>query len=97
MEDAHWNYYVFRNQFSQIVRQYEQNKQTVTEEEINQLPAHFRDELNAKEEEEALPKIANPMFIHNAQHNLYMPPDERNRINLLLKIDNPPENKDEEE
>lgn len=26
-----------------------------------------------------------------------MPPDERIRLNLLLKIDNPPENKDEED
>lgn len=41
--------------------------------------------------------MVNPLFIHNAQLNLYMPQDERYRHNLLLKIDNPPENKDEEE
>lgn len=69
----------------------------MTEEEISQLPAHFRDEINAKEEEEPTPKIVNPIFIHNGQFNIYMPQDERNRVNLLLKIENPPENKDEEE
>lgn len=69
----------------------------MTEEEIAQLPAHFRDELNKPEEEEVVPKLINPLFIYNAQYNIYMPLDERNRLNLLLKIDNPPENKDEEE
>jgi hypothetical protein len=43
------------------------------------------------------PKLTNPQFIYNAQHNIYLPQDERYRINLLLKIDNPPENRDEEE
>ena len=66
----------------------------MTEEEISQLPAHFRDEFDKKEEPEPLPKIVNPLFIHNAQQNLYMPQDERHRINLLLKIENPPMNKD---
>ena len=47
--------------------------------------------------EEAVPKIVNPLFIYNAQYNIYMPQDERQRLNLLLKIDNPPINKDEED
>ena len=33
---------------------------------------------------------------HNAQHNVYMPLEERQRMNLLMKIDNPPLNKDED-
>jgi len=37
------------------------------------------------------------MFIYNAQYNIYMPLDERYRMNLLLKIDNPPEDKDDED
>lgn len=72
-------------------------KNTVTEAEISQLPAHFRDELTKEEPEEELPKIINPTFTFNAQQNIFMPLDERYRINLLLKIDNPPEDKDEEE
>jgi hypothetical protein len=53
--------------------------------------------LTKAEPEEELPKIINPTFIYNAQKNIYMPMDERYRVNLLLKIDNPPEDKDEEE
>jgi hypothetical protein len=61
------------------------------------LPAHFREELTKPEVDEAPPKIVNPLFIYNGQYNLYMPADERQRHNLLLKIDNPPLSKEEEE
>jgi hypothetical protein len=61
------------------------------------LPAHFRDELNKKEEEQKLPNTIHPSFIYNVQYNIYMPLDERYRMNLILKIDNPPESKDEED
>jgi hypothetical protein len=88
-------YYKFRNYISQVVKQEEMKKATVTEAEISQLPAHFRDELTKEEPEEEVPKIINPIFIYNAQKNIYMPMDERYRVNLLLKIDNPPEDKDE--
>jgi hypothetical protein len=50
-------------------------KNTISEEEISQLPAHFREELTKKEEPENLPKIANPVFIYNSQYNLFMPQD----------------------
>lgn len=88
---------MFRNQFSQIIKQNTIQKETVTEEEIATLPAHFREDLTSKKEEESLPKIVNPLFVHNGQYNIYMPLDERHRFNLLLKIDNPPENKDQED
>ncbi len=80
-----------------MVKQQEMKRTTFTEAEISQLPAHFRDELTKVEAEEELPKVINPTFIHNGQKNTYMPLEERYRINLLLKIDNPPEDKDEEE
>lgn len=96
VEDAHWNYYMFRNQFSQIIKQNLTQMETVTEEEIDTLPAHFRDDLTAKREEEPLPKIVNPIFVHNGQYNIYMPQDERHRFNLILKIHNPPESKEQD-
>lgn len=97
VEDSHWLYYKFRNYISQVVTQQDIKRTTVTEAEISQLPAHFRDELTKEEPEEELPKVINPTFIYNGQKNVYMPLEERYRINLLLKIDNPPEDKDEEE
>ena len=42
-EDAHWNYYNFRNSHSQAQMQSQMESQTVTESEISQLPAHFRE------------------------------------------------------
>lgn len=90
-------YYKYRNYISQVNLQRDIQRNTVTQDEITQLPAHFRDEINKPVVEPELPSIINPIFIYNAQYNIYMPPDERVRLNLLLKIDNPPENKDEED
>jgi hypothetical protein len=56
-----------------VVKQQEVKRTTVTEAEISQLPAHFRDELTKVEAEEELPKVINPTFIYNAQKNVYMP------------------------
>ena len=39
-------YYKYRNYISQVNLQRDIQKNTVTQEEINQLPAHFRDEIN---------------------------------------------------
>jgi hypothetical protein len=90
-------YYKFRNYISQVITQQNIRKTTITPEEIATLPAHFRDEIAKAEKEEAeLPKIINPVFIYNAQRNIFLPQDERFRMNLILKIDNPPEDKDEE-
>ena len=97
VEDSHWMYYRFRNYVSQVITQQQARASTVTAEEIATLPAHLRDEITKKEEEAEMPKIINPNFIYNQQRNLYLPQDERYRINLLLKIENPPEDKDEEE
>lgn len=43
-----------------------------------------------------MPKLINPSFIYSAQRNIYLHQDERFRMNLILKIENPPEDKDEE-
>lgn len=92
-EDADWNYYVYRNYITQAREQERRKASSLIEDEVTTLPAHFRDEINNGEEEEGMPKLIHPQFLYNQQQNLIMPEDERYRVNLLLKLENPPEDK----
>ena len=71
---------------TQINEQDKKIAETDMDNEISFLPAHFRDEINQETEEEDEPKLINPLFLYNQQQNLFMPEDERFRVNLKLKI-----------
>lgn len=67
-------------------------EKTVVKEEYDQIPSHLRNEILkvVTEEDFPEPKHVNPLFLYSQQNNIFLPQDERHRINLHLKIDNPP-------
>lgn len=61
------------------------------------MPAKLREEVQKLRAEKEIPHMIQPNFHYSEQYQVSLPADEKYRRNLILKIQNPPKDKSQEE